>query len=233
MRPPIHAGCANVVSLNCARFRDYKTALKKEQTITIPDIAPVMILPNALLFPNALLPLHIFEERYRKMLAWSLENDRMFCIALLRPGRTGAKSDDDFFHTAGVGLIRACVGNADGTSHLILQGLHRVHFNGFPQRTPFRIANIEPLPSQPADEMEAPELVQQVLDLCERLKEKGLEIPTALQHHLSQITDPDALSDVVTNAFVRDPLQRQHLLENLVVSERMRMLIDILRDEAG
>ncbi len=192
-----------------------------------------MVLPNALLFPNALLPLFIFEERYRQMLAWGLENDRMFCIALMRPGLNEARTDDDFFHTAGLGLIRACVANSDGTSHLILQGLLRVRFTGFSQRKPFRIANLEPLPSEPVEAVETEGLVQEVLELCERLKDKGLEIPVALQRHLTQLTDPDTLSDVVTSAFVRDPMQRQHLLENLVVSERLEMLIDILGSEIG
>jgi len=207
--------------------------LKSEPSILIPDHAPVMILPNALLFPNALLPLYIFEERYRRMLAWCLQNDRMFCIALLRPGRTDARDESDFFHTAGIGLIRACVGNPDGTSHLILQGLQRVHFTSFSQKSPFRIARLEPVTTQPADEVEAGEFVHEILDLCERLKDKGVDIPGPLQHHLTQLADPDVLSDVVTNAFVRDPFQRQHLLENPVVSDRLRMLVDILREEAG
>jgi len=191
-----------------------------------------MVLPNALLFPNALLPLFIFEERYRQMLAWSLQNDRMFCVALLRPGHSEMKSDADFFHTAGIGLIRACVKNPDGTSHLILQGVRRVRFTGFSQMKPFLIASLHPLESEAADHEFVEDLVHEVLHLCERLKEKGMDIPHALQDHLTRVTDPDVLSDVVTNAFVRDPFQRQHLLENLCVRERLQMLIDILHEEA-
>jgi hypothetical protein len=52
---------------------------------TIPTEAPVMLLPNGSLFPNALLPLYIFEEKYRCMLRHCLEHDRMFCD-LSHPG---------------------------------------------------------------------------------------------------------------------------------------------------
>ena len=56
------------------------------QQNNLPGQIPVMVLPNTLLFPNSLLPLYIFEERYREMLAHCLERSRMFCIAQVKPG---------------------------------------------------------------------------------------------------------------------------------------------------
>jgi len=85
-----------------------------------------MVLPGAQLFPHVPLPLYIFEPRYRRMLSWSLEQDRMFCIASMKPGISEAHSRDEFYHTVGLGLVRACVGREDGTSHLILQGMARM-----------------------------------------------------------------------------------------------------------
>src|SRR5438094_7110728 len=99
-----------------------------------------MVLPNASLLPNTLLPLHIFEERYRQMLAHSLERHRMFCVALMKPGVSEAHSADDFFRVGGLGLVRASVSSPDQTSNLILQGLGRVEFTDFVQEEPFRIA---------------------------------------------------------------------------------------------
>ena len=80
-----------------------------------------MPLPGASLFPHALLPLYIFELRYRQMLKHALAHHRMFCVALIKPGCADWHSPADFFHTAGVGLIRACVERGDGTSNLILK----------------------------------------------------------------------------------------------------------------
>src|SRR5438309_5626404 len=95
-------------------------------TMKLPDQVPVMPLPGALLFPHALLPLYLFEPRYRQMLQHALGHHRMFCVALLKPHCADWRSPVDFFHTAGIGLIRACVERGDGTSNLILQGLERV-----------------------------------------------------------------------------------------------------------
>src|SRR5256885_14068743 len=101
------------------------TKIVKDGSVVLPETVPVMPLPGAVLFPHALLPLYIFEPRYRDMLAHALAHERMFCVALLRPERAQWKSKDDFFGVATIGLIRACVGRGDGTSNLILQGLQR------------------------------------------------------------------------------------------------------------
>ncbi|PYK85079.1 MAG: hypothetical protein DME40_18515, partial [Verrucomicrobia bacterium] len=108
-----------------------------KEVAILPEQAPVMPLPGAVLFPHALLPLYIFELRYREMLAHALAQERMFCVALLRPESAQWKSEDDFFDIGTIGLIRACVGRGEGTSNLILQGLQRVRFADFVQLDPF------------------------------------------------------------------------------------------------
>ena len=110
-------------------------------SVTLPEQLPVMPLPGAVLFPHALLPLYIFEPRYRKMLEHALQQHRMFCVTLIKPSCPDWHAAEDFFHLATAGLIRACVGRSDGTSNLILQGLQRVRFTSFEQEKPFPIAS--------------------------------------------------------------------------------------------
>src|SRR2546421_11346132 len=115
----------------------------KDATITLPDEVAVMPLPGAVLFPHALLPLHIFEPRYQEMLEHALQRDRMFSVALIKPSCPEWHAPEDFFHFVTIGLIRACVGRGDGTSNLVLQGLHRVRFTRFEQETPFPAAKLD------------------------------------------------------------------------------------------
>jgi Lon protease-like protein len=199
----------------------------------LPDQAPVMPLPGALLFPHALLPLHIFEPRYRQMLDVALSEHRMFCVALLKPQRQHWQSTDDFFHVAGVGLIRACVGRGDGTSNLILQGLRRVRFAGFEQSAPFPIAHLEPLESQATSSVETDALGAKVLELYSRLKENGRQLPDKVDQYLSHLGDTETLADLMAATFINDPLRRQRVLEELVVNQRLRLVIQYLRDETG
>lgn len=204
------------------------------EQIELPNSVPVMPLPGALLFPHALLPLFIFEPRYRAMLARALSAHRMFCVALVRPGRSEWRTPADFHHVSTVGLIRACVERADGTSNLILQGLHRVAFARFRQEHPFPIAEIAPLASIPAaDDSAVVRLSRQVLDRYREFKRAGRQLPEKVDEYLSNLTDPEMLSDLVAATFVTDASRRQKILEELDVEQRLRLVLRYLRDENG
>lgn len=204
-----------------------------DQSITLPDQVPVMPLPGALLFPHALLPLYIFESRYQEMLEHALKEHRMFSVALLKPQRTQWKSSGDFFPVAGVGLIRACVGRGDGTSNLILQGLQRVRFTGFEQSTPFPIARIEALKSEATPSVETEALGAKVLELYSKLKDTGRQLPEKVDQYLSHLGDMEMLADLMAATFINDPFRRQQLLEELSLRQRLRLVIQYLREETG
>lgn len=199
----------------------------------LPSQIPVMPLPGALLFPHALLPLYIFEPRYREMLEHALNHHRMFSIALLKPQRAEWESPEDFFHIAGVGLIRACVGRGDGTSNLILQGLERVRFTAFEQATPFPIATIDPLESESVSSVETEALAAKVLELYSKFKGHGRQLPAKVDQYLSDLGDPEMLADLVASTFINDAFRRQQVLEELSVNQRLRLVIQYLREESG
>ena len=190
-----------------------------------------MVLPGASLFPHALLPLYIFEPRYREMLAWSLERDRLFCIAPLKGGITEALTDDDFHHTVGLGLVRACVQREDGTSHLMLQDVARVRLTGFAQETPFRLAELRELRSTPAEPLHNELLVSKLREVLAKLRDSGVRVPEALEGQLAQIEDAGVLGDIVAHSFLRKAQHRQDVFEELRAGERLRLLIRHLTAE--
>jgi Lon protease-like protein len=202
-------------------------------SVILPKHVPVMPLPGALLFPHALLPLYIFEPRYRQMLQHALTHHRMFCVALIKPYFAEWQSPADFFHTAGIGLIRACVERSDGTSNLILQGLERVRFTGFEQETPFPIATIDRLESESATTVETEALGAKVLELYANLKHDGRQLPAKVDRYLAELRDLEMLADLVASTFVNDPWRRQRVLEERSLNQRLRLLIKYLHDEIG
>ena len=202
-------------------------------SIPLPEAVPVMPLAGVLLFPNALLPLHIFESRFRKMLAHALADGRMMCVALVRPERPSWQTSDDFFEISTVGLIRACVERSDGTSDLILQGIRRVKFCEFDQQTPFPIARIKPLETRTNLTVETDALAAKVLEFYSQLRKSGRVLPEKVEHYLSEMSDPEMLADLIASTFVGDASRRQKLLEELDLNQRLRLLIQYLRDETG
>ena len=192
-----------------------------------------MPLPGAVLFPHALLPLYIFEPRYRKMLEHALRKHRMFGVTLIKPICPDWRASEDFFHLATAGLIRACVERSDGTSNLVLQGLQRVRFTGFERENPFPIANIETVESRDAPTVETEALGAKVIELYGSLKHDHRQLPAKLDQYLSELRDLEMLADLMASTFVSDPLRRQRLLEERSLNQRLRFLIRYLRDEIG
>jgi Lon protease-like protein len=203
------------------------------ENVPLPNTVPVMPLNGVLLFPNALLPLHIFEPRFRQMLAHALGDGRMMCVALVRPECHSWETSSDFFAISTVGLIRACVGRSDGTSDLILQGIRRVKFSEFEQEKPFPIARIKPLKTHTSLTVETDALAAKVLEFYFRLKKSGRELPEKIDQYLSEMSDPELLADLVAATFIGDPGRRQTLLEELNLNQRLRLLIQYLREENG
>ena len=198
----------------------------------MPGEVPVMPLPSAVLFPHALLPLYIFEPRYREMLDHALKQHRMFCVTLIKPSCPQWFAPEDFFHVASVGLIRACVERSDGTSNLILQGLERVRFTGFEQESPFPIATIDRLETDAESSVETDALGTKVLELYSKFKGDKRKLPPKVDQYLSDLGDPEMLADLMASTFVTDPLRRQKVLEELSVNDRLRLVIRYLREES-
>jgi Lon protease-like protein len=192
-----------------------------------------MPLPEAVLFPHALLPLYIFEARYRKMLEHALRKHRMFCVTLIKPICPDWHAPEDFFHLATAGLIRACVERSDGTSNLVLQGLQRVRFTSFEREKPFPIANIETVELGDPPTVETEALGAKVIELYGSLKHDRRQLPAKLDRYLSELRDLEMLADLMASTFVNDPLRRQRLLEERSLNQRLRFLIRYLRDEIG
>ena len=206
-----------------------------------------MTLPNATLFPQALLPLYIFEPRYRQMLADALHSNRMFPVAMRRPGSTRETP----LPVAGLGLIRVSVGHRDGTSHLILQGLARVELEQAVRYKPYRIQRIRPLQTTPCDNVTVDALIAKVRELLVERIELGLTLPMpmvsldesdtspvppcsspkGMMHYLDSFTNLDQAVDLVSRAVLPGAVERQAILETVDVEARLRRLIHFLLAE--
>lgn len=196
----------------------------------LPDEVGIMTLPNAILFPQALLPLYIYEPRYREMLKHSLESQRMFAVALSKSSSSPTLTPH---RVAGVGLIRACVDKPDGTSNLILQGVSRVRFTDFVQEKPFFVGRIEILSTEESDALEVEALSVKVLEIVGSMHDSGMIQAEGILKFLNEITDYDALADIVTYSFVDDVVAKQDILEALNLRSRLQKVIVALRKQAA
>lgn len=188
----------------------------------LPAEMPVMVLPECHLFPGCLLPLYIFEQRYRLMLEHALQNNRMFCIG----NRVAEDADCVVSPYSTAGLVRACVQQKDGTSQLLLLGTQRIRLNKWVQKEPFRIAAIEPVTTVIEDDLEAQSLKDQALQLLHDSKEESNRL---LWESLSNNDNMEIVCDVMSYHFTRCPKLQQKLLAEPSLNKRFAMLVEALQ----
>jgi len=105
---------------------------------------PIFPLPNVVFFPHTFLPLHIFEERYRAMVADAANGEKLICMALLKPGYEDDYEGSPPIHTVGtVGFMPMKKDHADGTSDILLVGIDKVKIKEITSDTPYRMAEVE------------------------------------------------------------------------------------------
>src|SRR5438309_10548348 len=104
-------------------------ALKHRSTTIMSDLLPLFPLPNVVLFPNVFLPLHIFEPRYREMVADAIGSDRLIGMVLLRPGWESNQDGRPPVYPIGCsGLITHVERVPDGRYNIVLRGVERFRF---------------------------------------------------------------------------------------------------------
>lgn len=201
--------------------------------IGLPKEIPVMTLPGTVFFPHTLLPLHIFEQRYRRMLESILDGDRIFAVASL--DRKAASNPDVFepsCEVATAGLIRMCQKNDDGTSNLLLQGFARIEVEAVVQESPFRIAKIKPMRTSPGAEPDRlASLRRELLRLVKAKVRLGAKIPDEVLQMLGHIDDADAVSDLAAYTLCEGDVLKQTLLESDTTQERLELINRQMRSD--
>lgn len=126
------------------------------------QLLPVFPLPNLILYPGSLVPLHLFEPRYLKMLEDMLAADASALIAgTLLPGWEGEYFESPaLYPVAGVGKIQQVRKDEAGNFNLVLSGVERVRIVSEPERNeeaiPYRIVLAESLQEEKVSSANAP-----------------------------------------------------------------------------
>lgn len=199
-----------------------------DEPVYIPPLLPVFPLPEVVLFPRALLPLHVFEPRYRALAADALLGARVIAVALLKPGYESLyhTSRAPLYPVVGVGRIVEWSCAQNGTYDLLLGGEARARLIEELPGRPYRLGRIELIePSCHGDERSVRKLRQGLRRELAGILEDEAE---ARRRYLALIeSEPDlgALSDMLASALPLIPEVRQLLLaEGDAVRRAARLL---------
>jgi Lon protease-like protein len=192
---------------------------------------PLFPLPNVVLFPRAVLPLHIFEERYKTMTAHTLSGDRLVAMALLRPGW-----EKSYYAVPAIEPV-VCVGKIlsherlpDGCYNFLLLGAARAHVVRETQQHPFRIAEVDVVETRAAPEPELAELRRRLLAVFERGAFCTTPIARQFRQMFADRISTVDVADLIAFNFLDDIPLKQNLLAE--VDDRTRVARLLLALEA-
>ena len=190
----------------------------------LPPTIPLFPLPNAVLFPNVFLPLHIFEPRYRQMVAEALEGDRIIGMTLLRPGwEADYEGRPPIYEVGCAGQIQQYEKLPDGRYLILLRGVMTFRIASEDQRKPYRIARVEEVP----DLLKKEELGQ-LSTLRERLTQLlYVALPLGVEPPDPDLDDAEFVNVTALNLRMSEA-DRQALLERNSVLARARALVERL-----
>ena len=196
----------------------------------VPKQLPVMTLRGVVLFPKAMMPLRIFEERYKEMLDEVLNTTRMFGIVCER--ENVAEDEVHMEHPFGVataGLIRVSKKHDDGTSFVLLQGIRRIKVRGIVQEMPYRIIESEEMES--IHDESSHKIRKEIEQALEQNKLLGGEVTDEMLEFLNPLDDDDAFVDLAAFTLCKHTLRKQAMLEVQHLSKRASMLLTDLHRE--
>lgn len=189
--------------------------MSEAANLILPTRVPLFPLPDVVLFPRGILPLHVFEPRYQRLTADTIAGSRYIGIALLQPGY------EPLYYTPrapihpviAVGQILAWEELEGGNYNMLVRGVARARIVREVSKQPYRVARVEARPDM------AEYAVDQICALREDLRRTIREEPVRereVQRHWLELFDTDldlgSLSDLIASGLPLEPELRFQLL---------------------
>jgi ATP-dependent Lon protease len=180
-------------------------------------------LPNLIIFPNIVVPLHIFEERYKLMINGCIDRDEAFGLVLLRSG--AEEENEEAIHRVGVSArITEVERLDDGRMNILCEGETRFRIYRFTQQTPFWKGSIQFF-EEDALHHSVESLYEQVSDLYRQVGALGAKVSGSPQTEFVLPESPTDLSYMVAYVLDIESEEKQKMLEMTSTAERLQVLV--------
>ncbi len=186
---------------------------------------PLFPLPEYTLFPNTLVPFHVYEPRFRDMLAHCVSGRRLLVVAALSPGWEHQPPErTPTVAVAGLGRVLSDRRYPDGRLDLFVHGIDRVRISTRLRTEPWPIVDVERVPDRLGDQLDG--ALQRLASVTARLAASLGDEGAPLRELLASTSDPAVLTNRLAATVVEDFAARQALLETTCPAERSAHLVD-------
>ena len=199
----------------------------------IPDELPVLPLRGVVVYPLMVLPLTVGQPRSVRLVDDVAVGNRLVGLVASKDPELDEPAPDEVYQVGTVALIHRLIKSPDGTMRIIVQGLERIHIDGWTAEEPYLKARVSTLsdilPEEGAVEAEA--LMRNVVDLFGRLVALVPHLPDELMMAAASTDDPRQLVYLISTSMRMDLQDAQEILELDHVTDKLRRLTNLLTRE--
>jgi ATP-dependent Lon protease len=202
-----------------------------DDQLTIPDVLPVLPLKDTVVYPFAVQPLGVGQERSIRLIDEVMRGDRLVVLVAQKSADLDQAGPDDIFKIGTVARIARMIRMPDGTIQIVVQGLERVAIGEFTQEKPYLIAHVAPKPDTQEDDDETEALKRIVVSYFQRLVTLVQNVPEGVAAATLNLEEPRQVVYVIATFVQMDLELRQKLLELDSVRAKLENLSNFLAHE--
>jgi len=204
------------------------------ETLSVPDILPVLPLKDVVLFPYVIVPLSISREKSIAAVDAALAEQRILLLAAQKDSSVEEPGPADLFGVGTAAAVMRMLKLPDGRIRLLVQGLSRVKIDSFLAESPSLRAKVtripEPETAQPPNE-ETEALVRSVKEALEKTVSLGKQISPEVMLVAAGLEEPARLADLAASNLELKVDEAQKVLETVAAADRLRIVLEVLRRE--
>ena len=204
----------------------------RQQELEFPAALPVLPLKETVVFPQSMSPLAIGQERSVRLIDDVVAGDRLLALVTARDGTIDAPGWKDIYEVGTIALVHKMIKVPDGSLRILVQGLERVKLLNRLDTDPYLLGEFGALPDILLETPELEALTRNVQGLFARIIGLAPYLPEELQLAAANVDDPSALCHLVASTLRTIKTdERQEILEQVDVEQRLRMVSAILSRE--
>jgi len=193
-----------------------------EGKIEIPPVLPVLPLKETVVFPQAVAPLAIGQERSVKLVDEVVSGNGLLALVTSRNPEADPPGWDDLYEVGTAAIVHRLIRVPDGTLRILVQGLGRVRLARRIQEEPYLVGEFSEVPDVLVESKKVEALTRTVQNLFARIVSLVPYLPEELSMAAANVEDPGALTYLVASTVRLKTEERQRLLELVNVEERLR-----------
>lgn len=209
------------------------TTDKNADFTKIPEVLAVLPLRNIVVFPGMIVPLFVGRDKSIRALEDVMTDDKQIMLVAQRDGNLDDPAEKDVYDVGTVGTILQLLKLPDGTVKVLVEGLRRAKLVEFVRNSSFFQASVIGIEEKDTDNPDLAGLSKTVVGQFDNYVKMNRKIPQEVQNVIREIDDPQKLADTIAGHLNIQISEKQALLENVSVAERLENVLGHMENEVG